>query len=85
KAFKALEHRLEYVATKNGVLFYNDSKATNTDSAIKALESFPTEKVVLIAGGKDKGTPLGDFVLAVRKYASAVILIGEAKMRFEKA
>ncbi len=85
KSFRALEHRLEYVATKNGVVFYNDSKATNTDSAIKALESFPTQKVVLIAGGKDKGTPLGDFVLAVRKYASAVILIGEAKNRFEKA
>ncbi len=83
--FKALEHRLEFVATKNGVAFYNDSKATNTDSAIKALEAFPHQKVVLIAGGKDKGTPLGDFVLAVRKHASAVILIGEAKDRFEKA
>lgn len=85
KQFKALEHRLEFVATRNGVSFYNDSKATNTDSAIKALEAFPDQKVVLIAGGKDKGTPLGDFVLAVRKHASAVILIGEAKSRFEKA
>lgn len=85
KEFEALEHRLEFVATINGVSFYNDSKATNTDSAIKALESFPREKVVLIAGGKDKGTSLGEFVLSVRKYASAVILIGEAKERFEKA
>ncbi len=85
KQFKALEHRLEFVATRQGVSFYNDSKATNTDSAIKALEAFPDQKVVLIAGGKDKGTPLGDFVLAVRKHASAVILIGEAKSRFEKA
>ena len=85
KRFKALEHRLEFVATKNGVDFYNDSKATNTDSAIKALEAFAEKKVVWIAGGKDKGTPLGDFVLAVRKHASAVILIGEAKNRFEKA
>ena len=85
KQFKALEHRLEFVAERNGIAFYNDSKATNTDSAIKALEAFPNEKVVLIAGGKDKGTPLGDFVLAVRKHASAVILIGEAKNRFEKA
>lgn len=85
KQFKALEHRLEFVATREGVSFYNDSKATNTDSAIKALEAFPNQKVVLIAGGKDKGTPLGDFVLAVRKHASAVILIGEAKSRFEKA
>ncbi len=85
KEFEALEHRLEYVATINGVAFYNDSKATNTDSAIKALESFPGQKVVLIAGGRDKGTSLGDFVFAVRKYASAVILIGEAGERFEKA
>lgn len=85
KQFKALEHRLEFVAERNGVAFYNDSKATNTDSAIKALEAFADQKVVLIAGGKDKGTPLGDFVLAVRKHASAVILIGEAKNRFEKA
>ena len=85
KEFEALEHRLEFVTTINGVSFYNDSKATNTDSAIKALESFPREKVVLIAGGRDKGTSLGEFVLSVRKYASAVILIGEAKERFEKA
>jgi UDP-N-acetylmuramoylalanine--D-glutamate ligase len=85
KEFEALEHRLEFVATINGVSFYNDSKATNTDSAIKALESFPREKVVLIAGGRDKGTSLSEFVLSVRKYASAVILIGEAKERFKKA
>ncbi len=85
KEFKALEHRLEYVATINGVAFYNDSKATNTDSAMKALASFPKDKVVLIAGGRDKGTPLSDFVFSVRNHASAVILIGEAKERFEKA
>jgi UDP-N-acetylmuramoylalanine--D-glutamate ligase len=85
KEFKALEHRLEYVATINGVAFYNDSKATNTDSAMKALDSFPKDKVVLIAGGRDKGTSLGDFVFSVRNHASAVILIGEAKERFEKA
>jgi UDP-N-acetylmuramoylalanine--D-glutamate ligase len=85
KEFKGLEHRLEYVATINGVAYYNDSKATNTDSAIKALEAFPKDKVVLIAGGRDKGTDLGDFVHAVKNYASAVILIGEAKERFDQA
>ena len=85
KEFKALEHRLEYVATIDGVPYYNDSKATNTDSSIKALEAFPDKKVVLIAGGRDKGTPLSDFVHSVRKHASAVILIGEAKERFELA
>ena len=85
KSFRALEHRLEYVDTVDGVEFYNDSKATNTDSTIKALESFPEKSVVLIAGGKDKGTPLNDFVKAVKKYASGVILIGEASDRFDHA
>jgi UDP-N-acetylmuramoylalanine--D-glutamate ligase len=85
KEFAGLEHRLEYVGTINGVRFYNDSKATNTDSTIKALESFPDDKVVLIAGGRDKGTDLGDFVHSVRNHASAVILIGEAKERFNNA
>lgn len=83
KSFKGLEHRLEYAGTVDGVAFYNDSKATNTVSAIKALESFPQEQVVLIAGGKDKGTSLTEFVHVVRKSTSAVILIGEAAGRFE--
>ncbi len=83
KTFKGLEHRLEYVDTIDGVPFYNDSKATNTVSAIKALESFPNEQVVLIAGGKDKGTSLTDFVHVVRKCCSAVILLGEATGRFK--
>jgi UDP-N-acetylmuramoylalanine--D-glutamate ligase len=85
KEFKALEHRLEFVATVNGVNYYNDSKATNPESSIKALEAFPNEKVVLIAGGRDKGTSLSDFVHSVRNHAAAVILIGEAKQRFEVA
>jgi len=85
KEFAGLEHRLEFVGTVNGVRFYNDSKATNPDSAIKALQSFPDDKVVLIAGGRDKLTDLGDFVHSVRNHASAVILIGEAKERFDRA
>ncbi len=54
--FKAVEHRLEYVATVNGVEYYNDSKATNVDATIKALESFPGN-IHLILGGKHKGSP----------------------------
>ena len=53
--FKAVEHRLEYVATVSGVAYYNDSKATNVDATIKALESFPG-RIHLILGGKDKGS-----------------------------
>jgi UDP-N-acetylmuramoylalanine--D-glutamate ligase len=85
KDFKALEHRLEFVDTIGGVAFYNDSKATNPDSTIKALESFPGEKIVLIAGGRDKGTYLGEFVDSVHKHVSSVILLGEAKERFAQA
>jgi UDP-N-acetylmuramoylalanine--D-glutamate ligase len=85
KDFKALEHRLEYVATVDGVPYFNDSKATNTASAIKALEAFPDKKVVLIAGGRDKGTALEEFVDSAKRYAAATILIGEAADRFEQA
>ncbi|MBV9182980.1 MAG: UDP-N-acetylmuramoyl-L-alanine--D-glutamate ligase [Acidobacteria bacterium] len=65
-SFKAVEHRLEYVATIGGVEYYNDSKATNVDATIKALESFPGN-IHLILGGKDKGsdyTVLGDLLRA---------------------
>jgi UDP-N-acetylmuramoylalanine--D-glutamate ligase len=53
--FKAVEHRLEFVANVAGVDYYNDSKATNVDATIKALESFPAN-IHLILGGKDKGS-----------------------------
>jgi UDP-N-acetylmuramoylalanine--D-glutamate ligase len=85
RSFKALEHRLEFVATINGVDFYNDSKATNPTSTIKALEAFGNRKIVLIAGGKDKGTELGELVEAAHKHVAEVILIGEAQKRFHEA
>lgn len=85
KSFTALEHRLEYVAEIEGTRFFNDSKATNPNSTIKALEAFGNESVVLIAGGKDKGTSLHDLMVAVSRYASDVILLGEAKDRFQRA
>ena len=81
KQFKALEHRLEYVATIDGVAIYNDSKATNPESSIKALQAFK-EKIVLIAGGRDKGTSLDELSQIVANRAAAVILLGEAKERF---
>ena len=57
-AFNGVEHRIEYVVTIHGVPYYNDSKATNTDSVIKALEAFPGGHIILLAGGHDKMTPL---------------------------
>lgn len=85
KNFRAVEHRLEYVRTIDGVKYYNDSKATNTDSTVKALESFPDGHVILIAGGHDKLTQLDDFMVTVKKYCDELILLGEAKNRFNEA
>jgi UDP-N-acetylmuramoylalanine--D-glutamate ligase len=85
QSFNALEHRLEYVETVDSVRFFNDSKATNPTSTIKALEAFAPEKIVLILGGKDKGTALGDLMTAIARYANDVVLLGEAKERFHKA
>lgn len=79
------EHRIEYVDIIDGIKYYNDSKATNCDSTICALKAFGNEKIVLIAGGRDKGTELSEFCTAVANHANAVILIGEAGKRFESA
>lgn len=83
--FSPPEHRIEFVAKIGGIEYYNDSKATNCDSTICALKAFGMEKVVLIAGGRDKGTDLTEFAQEVKKRANAVILIGEATDRFTHA
>jgi UDP-N-acetylmuramoylalanine--D-glutamate ligase len=82
REFKAVEHRLEYVATIRGVDYYNDSKATNVDAAIKALESFPAN-IHLILGGKDKGS---DYTLLndlLRQRVKRVYTIGAAAAKIE--
>ena len=83
KSFKAIEHRLEYIRTLDGTDYYNDSKATNPEASIVAINSFPNKKVVLIAGGRDKKTSLNDFIDAVKSHIYKVILIGEATKRFK--
>ncbi len=85
RSFKGVEHRIEPVRMVDGVMYYNDSKATNTDSAIKALESFPDNKIVLIAGGDDKMTDLTSFMRLVKKRCAKLILIGDASARFKEA
>ena len=82
--FVGVEHRIEYFAKVDGVKYYNDSKATNTDSAIKALETFPGH-IILIAGGDDKKTDLASFMAKVVERCDALILIGDAAMRFRDA
>jgi len=81
--FKAPAHRLEKVISKNGITFYNDSKATNPEAAIVAINSFNKVNAVLIAGGRDKNTDLTEFCKSVKDHMQTVILIGEATDRFE--
>lgn len=83
--FKSIEHRIEYVDTIKGVKYYNDSKATNTDSVIKALEAFENGHIILLAGGHDKMTPLEDMMNLVREKCDLLVLLGEAKERFNEA
>src|SRR5881227_1610804 len=80
--FKAVEHRLEYVATVRGVEYYNDSKATNVDATIKALESFPAN-IHLILGGKDKGSDYTVLNDLLRQRVKRVYTIGAAAEKIE--
>ena len=80
RTFPGVPHRLEFVASLNGVDFVNDSKGTNIDAAIKALEAFP-QKVVLIAGGYDKGADFSSFVEVAKVHVSHVVLIGQVAKR----
>jgi UDP-N-acetylmuramoylalanine--D-glutamate ligase len=80
--FKAVEHRLEYVATIRGVEYYNDSKATNVDATIKALQSFPGN-IHLILGGKDKGSDYSVLNGLLRERAKRVYTIGAAAEKIE--
>jgi UDP-N-acetylmuramoylalanine--D-glutamate ligase len=80
--FKAVEHRLEFVATIRGVEYYNDSKATNVDATIKAIESFPAN-IHLILGGKDKGSDYSVLNDLLRHRVKAVYTIGAAAAKIE--
>jgi len=76
KTFKAVPHRMEYVATIDDVEYYNDSKATNTDAAIKAIESI-NKPIVLIGGGYDKNTDFTPWVELFSGRVMNLIIIGE--------
>jgi len=80
--FKAVEHRLEFVATIRGVDYYNDSKATNVDATIKALESF-LANIHLILGGKDKGSDYSVLNDLLRQRVKRVYTIGAAAAKIE--
>jgi UDP-N-acetylmuramoylalanine--D-glutamate ligase len=81
--FKAVEHRLELVKIVNGVVFYNDSKATNVDAAMKAVASFDGG-IHLILGGKDKDSDYGLMADLLKERVKAVYTIGAAAEKIER-
>jgi UDP-N-acetylmuramoylalanine--D-glutamate ligase len=77
EGFHGLEHVMEMVASRGGVRFVNDSKATNIDAAMKSIESF--DRVIAIIGGKYKGGDFSDLAGPLRAHGRAVVAIGEAR------
>ncbi len=78
KKFKAVEHRIEFVATKNGIDFYNDSKGTNPDAAIQGIRAM-TKPTVLIGGGYDKQNEYDEWIEAFDGKVKAFVLIGQTR------
>lgn len=83
--FPGLPHRMQHVRELDGVRFYDDSKATNVGAAVAALKGFAQGKVVLIAGGKDKGGSYAPLVDALTENGRALITLGEAAPLIEDA
>ncbi|MBN2045663.1 MAG: UDP-N-acetylmuramoyl-L-alanine--D-glutamate ligase [Anaerolineales bacterium] len=77
QGFGGVEHRLEFVREINGVQWYNDSKATSPEMAVTAMQAF-SERLVVLAGGRDKALPWDEFARQAAKRARAVIAFGEA-------
>ena len=84
-SFGGVAHRMEEVARRDGVLYVNDSKATNVASAVVALASFPPGTVHAILGGRGKGSDYGPLARAVGDSARAAYLIGEAAAEIRAA
>ncbi|GAV21773.1 UDP-N-acetylmuramoyl-L-alanine--D-glutamate ligase [Carboxydothermus pertinax] len=84
KLFQGVAHRLEKVAEINDVLFINDSKGTNPDSTIKALNSFD-RPIVLIAGGRNKGNSFFKLAREIKEKARLVVLVGECREEIREA
>jgi UDP-N-acetylmuramoylalanine--D-glutamate ligase len=83
RTFAGVEHRLEFVAEVAGVRYYNDSKATNVDATLKALDAFPG-RILVILGGKDKGSDYTLLQKPLREKAILALLIGSAAEKIEK-
>jgi UDP-N-acetylmuramoylalanine--D-glutamate ligase len=84
RRFRGVEHRMELVRTLRGVDFINDSKATNIDSTVWALNNI-SKRAVLIAGGRDKGSDFGSLRELVARKVRVAVLVGEASDRIAQA
>ena len=85
ETFAGLPHRMVFVREKDGVRFYDDSKGTNVGASVTAVRGVREDKVVLIAGGRDKGGSYGPLVDALRERGRAAVLIGEAASLIQTA
>lgn len=83
KTFAGVEHRQEFVRNLNGIMFVNDSKATNPDSSIKAIESY-NRPIILIAGGMDKQSSFDEFLDAAKENVYALVLLGETAQKIKE-
>ena len=84
RRFTAVEHRIEFVLEKNGVVYYNDSKGTNPDAAIKGIQAMD-RPTFLIGGGYDKGSEYDEWIQAFDQRVKKLVLIGETKEKIAKA
>jgi UDP-N-acetylmuramoylalanine--D-glutamate ligase len=82
-SFAGVEHRLEFVSEIDGVRYYNDSKATNVDATLKAIDAFPG-RILVILGGKDKGSDYTVLQKPLREKAILALLVGAAAEKIEK-
>lgn len=83
ESFKGVEHRIEYVEEIEGVIYYNDSKGTNTDASIKAVEAMK-RPTLIIAGGYDKGSEYDDFIEVFGDIIKHMVLIGKTADKLEE-
>ena len=83
KDFPGVEHRIEYVKEVRGMAFYNDSKGTNPDSTIKAIEAL-NGPIILIAGGYDKGSDFDELIKSFNGKVKDLILMGETKEKIKE-
>jgi UDP-N-acetylmuramoylalanine--D-glutamate ligase len=79
KYFSGLPHRLQFVAEKDGVRYYNDSKCTTPPGAIVAIESLPSRRTIILLGGYDKGISFDELATVVAGRAKAVVAFGATK------